>query len=98
MEEREILRRARMTNVLIGLVFLISIGFFFYGLINNIQANKYKEMAIKEALKQKECESKSQAAMEAMVIAQKQAILAQREAEKQRAMALESLSKAKRSK
>lgn len=45
MLQRRMLRRARVTNIILGIALLFSIGLFFYGLINKIQANKDKELA-----------------------------------------------------
>ena len=38
---------------------LVSIGFFFYGMINNIVAEKDKELAIQETQKRVACEEHS---------------------------------------
>ncbi len=51
MLQRRMLRRARVTNIILGIALLVSIGFFFYGLINSIQANKDKEYAQAETKK-----------------------------------------------
>jgi hypothetical protein len=64
MLQRRMLRRARVYNIILGIALLVSIGLFFYGLINNIQAQKDKlaaevarnnaESARKEAVAEKE--------------------------------------------
>jgi WD40 repeat protein len=64
MLQRRMLRRARITNIILGIALLVCIGLFFYGLINNIQAQKEKltalaarnnaESARKEAVIEKE--------------------------------------------
>ncbi len=46
MLQRRMLRRARVTNIVLGIFLLVSIGFFFYGLINNIQMKKEQQSAI----------------------------------------------------
>jgi hypothetical protein len=45
MLQRRLLRRARITNIILGIALLVCIGLFFYGLINNIQAKKDKDRA-----------------------------------------------------
>jgi len=54
MLQRRMLRRARVTNIILAIALLVSIGFFFYGLINNIQAQKDKLTAQREEKKAKE--------------------------------------------
>ena len=49
MLQRRMLRRARVTNIILAIALLVSIGFFFFGLINNIQAQKDKLNAITQA-------------------------------------------------
>jgi WD40 repeat protein len=51
MLQRRMLRRARIVNIILGIALLVSIGFFFYGLINNIQAQKDKELAQQQTKK-----------------------------------------------
>lgn len=46
MLQRRMLRRARVTNIILAIALLISIGFFFYGLTQNIEAKKQYENAI----------------------------------------------------
>jgi WD40 repeat protein/energy-coupling factor transporter ATP-binding protein EcfA2 len=45
MLQRTRLRRAKVTNIILGIALLVSIGFFFYGLINSIQVQKEKLFA-----------------------------------------------------
>lgn len=49
MLQRRMLRRARVTNIILAIALLISIGFFFYGLTQNIEASKQRDLALKEA-------------------------------------------------
>jgi WD40 repeat protein len=49
MLQRRMLRRARVTNIILAIALLISIGFFLYGLTRNIEANKQAEIARNEA-------------------------------------------------
>jgi hypothetical protein len=51
MLQRRMLRRARITSIILGIALLFSIGMFLYGLINNIQAQKDKELAQQETKK-----------------------------------------------
>lgn len=51
MLQRRMLRRARVTNIILAIALLISIGFFFYGLTQNIEAKKQTEIAKVEAKK-----------------------------------------------
>jgi len=51
MLQRRMLRRARITSIILGIALLFSIGLFFYGLINKIQAQKEKETAQQETKK-----------------------------------------------
>lgn len=63
MLQRRMLRRARVTNIVLGIALLVSIGFFFYGLINNFRMKQERQLAIEarvsaekqtqEAIKQK---------------------------------------------
>ena len=46
MLQRRMLRRARITSIILGIALLVSIGFFFYGLINNIQMKKERQFAL----------------------------------------------------
>jgi WD40 repeat protein len=49
MLHQRMLRRARITNIILAIALLVSIGFFFYGLINSINAQKEKVLAQQEA-------------------------------------------------
>jgi len=51
MLQRRMLRRARIVSIILGVALLFSIGLFFYGLINKIQAQKEKETAQQETKK-----------------------------------------------
>ena len=56
MLQRRMLRRARITNIILAIALLISIGFFFYGLTQKFEAEKQADLAkveAKNALKQK---------------------------------------------
>lgn len=56
MLQRRMLRRARVTNIILAIFLLISIGFFFYALTQRIEATKQADLAkveAKNALKQK---------------------------------------------
>jgi hypothetical protein len=46
MLQRRMLRRARITNIVLGIALLVSIGFFFYGLINQIQMKQERQAAL----------------------------------------------------
>ncbi|MFM7854442.1 MAG: High-affnity carbon uptake protein Hat/HatR, partial [Flammeovirgaceae bacterium] len=63
MLQRRMLRRARVTNIVLAIALVISIGFFFYGLIQSIEAVKQAEIAKSESdkakLEQKKAESAS---------------------------------------
>jgi hypothetical protein len=51
MLQRRMLRRARIVNIVLGIALLFSIGLFFYGLMNKIQAQKEKETAQQQTRK-----------------------------------------------
>jgi F0F1-type ATP synthase membrane subunit b/b' len=59
MDTKEALRKERINNIVLGMALLISVGFFFYGMINNIQAQKEKEIAQDETKKALACEKYS---------------------------------------
>jgi hypothetical protein len=59
MDAKEALRKRRISSIVLGLAILASVGFFFYGLINNIQAQKAKEIAQEESKKALACEKYS---------------------------------------
>jgi energy-coupling factor transporter ATP-binding protein EcfA2 len=46
MLQRRMLRRARITNIILGIALLVSTGFFFYGLINNIRMKQERQLAL----------------------------------------------------
>ena len=81
-------RKLRFSYFAIAILVIVSIGFFFYGLINNIQAMKDKEQALIFKIKSKECESESIKMMQHVRLAQQEAL-------KQHALALDALDKAK---
>ncbi|MBS1950930.1 MAG: High-affnity carbon uptake protein Hat/HatR [Cytophagales bacterium] len=64
MLQHRMLRRARVTNIVLGILLIVAILFFFYGLINSIEAEKnltkaqaqqkLAEQATKEAQKQRD--------------------------------------------
>jgi hypothetical protein len=64
MDDRKAIKQAlklgRINNIIMGVCFLVVIGFFFYGLINNIQAKKDKELAHQTMIQLKECERKAE--------------------------------------
>jgi len=59
MDTKEALRKERMNNIVLGMALLISVGFIFYGMINNIQSQKEKEIAQDETKKALACEKYS---------------------------------------
>jgi flagellar biosynthesis protein FliP len=59
MDSNENLKKTRVNNIILGIALLVCIGFFFYGLINNIQAQKEKEIAQEETKKALACEKYS---------------------------------------
>jgi uncharacterized protein HemX len=59
MDSNKILKRTGINNILLVIAILVSIGFFFYGMINNIIAEKDKELAIQETQKRLACEEHS---------------------------------------
>lgn len=67
MLQRRMLRRARVINIILAIALLVSIGFFFYGLINNMQAQKDKKIAQAQT---KKAETASAEAIEQRNLAQ----------------------------
>jgi dethiobiotin synthetase len=59
MDAKEALKKGRINSIVLGLALLASVGFFFYGMINNIQAQKEKEIAQEETKKALACEKYS---------------------------------------
>ncbi len=59
MDSNENLKKTGVSNIILGIALLVCIGFFFYGLINNIQAQKEKEIAQEETKKALACEKYS---------------------------------------
>jgi hypothetical protein len=59
MDAKEALKKGRINSIVLGLALLASVGFFFYGLINNIQSQKAKEIAQDETKKALACEKYS---------------------------------------
>jgi dethiobiotin synthetase len=54
---KQALKLGRINNIVVAVCILAAIGFFFYGLINNIQAKKDKELALRSLVSLKECEA-----------------------------------------
>lgn len=80
MDAKEALRKGRNNNIVLGMALLTSVGFFFYGMINNIQAQKEKEMAQEETKKALACEKHSLLLMEQLQEKEKQLTQARAEA------------------
>jgi hypothetical protein len=59
MDDKDFFIMARIKNITIGVLFLATAALFFYGLINNIQAKKDKELARQIRIQLKECEQKT---------------------------------------
>jgi energy-coupling factor transporter ATP-binding protein EcfA2 len=79
MLQRRMLRRARLTNIILGIALLVSIGFFFYGLINSNRVITERDRAIAQEKK--------------AFIATKQALFEKNNAEKQTKIAVEKTNK-----
>jgi energy-coupling factor transporter ATP-binding protein EcfA2 len=79
MLQRRMLRRARVTNVILAIFLLISIGFFFYGLIQNIEAKKQYERAVAQTNLAKAAQLRSEAA--AKILAEQKDKLEQKDTE-----------------
>lgn len=62
MLQRRMLRRARVTNIILAVALLISIGFFLYGLTRNIEANKQYENALTQTKLAQAAQARSEAA------------------------------------
>ncbi len=58
-DAKEALRKGRINNIILGIALLLCIGLFFYGLTNNIQVQKEKEIAQEETKKALACEKYS---------------------------------------
>ena len=91
-------RKLKFSYVAIAILVIVSIVFFFYGRINNIQAMKHKEAELISRIQLKECESISTEMSQKVLRAADITRLSQHEAEHQRALAEEALAKAKKSK
>jgi hypothetical protein len=59
MDEQKTLMKNRMQYLVLGICFLAAIGFFFYGLINNIQARKDRELSLKVRIELEECKAET---------------------------------------
>jgi hypothetical protein len=63
MEAKELFRKARINNIVLGIALLVTIGFFFYGLSSDIQRDKERQMAAAAAKvsleRQQACEALS---------------------------------------
>ncbi len=79
MDSNENLKKTRVSNIIWGIALLVCIGFFFYGLINNIQAQKEKEIAQEETKKALACEKYSHLLTEQLQ--EKETLLTQARAE-----------------
>ncbi|MBS1488539.1 MAG: High-affnity carbon uptake protein Hat/HatR [Bacteroidetes bacterium] len=71
MQQRKMLRRARATNIVLAIFLVVAIMFFFYGLINSIEAEKNLTRA---KTQQKLAEQASAEAQKQRDIAQKQTL------------------------
>ena len=91
-------RKLRFSYAVIAILVVVCISFFFYGLINNIQAMKDKEAELISRIQLKECESISTEMSQKVLRAVDITRLSQHEAEHQRTLAEEALAKAKKSK
>jgi hypothetical protein len=56
MEGQMASKKNRFQNIAVAICFLAAIGFFFYGLINNMQAKMHKEIMLQTMVRLKECE------------------------------------------
>ncbi|MCE2892803.1 MAG: hypothetical protein LW721_00090 [Flammeovirgaceae bacterium] len=59
MDAKEFLTKVRVNIIVVSIAIFFSIGFFFYGLINSIQAQKNKELALRSLVNLKECEAET---------------------------------------
>ncbi len=80
MDAKEALRKGRKNNIVLGIALLTSVGFFFYCMINNIQAQKAKEIAQEESKKALACEKYSLSLTEQLQEKEKQLTHARAEA------------------
>jgi hypothetical protein len=80
MDAKEDLTKGRINNISLGIALLLCIGLFFYGLINNIQAQKEKEIAQEETKKALACEKHSLLLTEQLQEKEKQLTQARAEA------------------
>jgi WD40 repeat protein len=79
MLQRRVLRRARVTNVILAIFLLIAVAFFFFGLTQQIEAEQQRTVAVSEAKR----------ANEARVEAEKQRHLAEEQTRTVRSQQLE---------
>jgi energy-coupling factor transporter ATP-binding protein EcfA2/flagellar motility protein MotE (MotC chaperone) len=84
MLQRRMLRRARVTNIILGIFLLVTIGFFFYGLINKIAADNNYADAIKQKEKALAAGKKAEESAKIATERANQVLLKQSEIEKQR--------------
>jgi F0F1-type ATP synthase membrane subunit b/b' len=89
MIDKEIFTKVKITNIVIGCLFLVVIAFFFYGLINNIQAKKDKELAQQTMVRLKECEQKAEELTKHMTVLNAQLMQALEEAKTAKDFALQ---------
>jgi|LakMenEpi03Aug12_release.lakeMendotaPanAssembly.Ray.scaffolds.fasta_scaffold02604_16 WD40 repeat protein len=67
MLQRRMLRRARVTNIVLAIALVISIGLFFYGLTQSIEAVKQADKAKTEAEKAKREQKKAESASQELL-------------------------------
>lgn len=67
MLQRRMLRRARVTNIVLAIALVISIGLFFYGLTQSIEAVKQADKAKTEAEKAKRAQKKAESASQELL-------------------------------
>lgn len=59
MDEQKAMKKSRIQNAAIVICLVVAIGFFFYGLINNIQAKKDRELSLKARIELEECKAET---------------------------------------
>ena len=57
------LKRSRINNIIIAVCLLLAIGFFFYGIVNSIQAKMQKELSVKARIELEECKKNTEYAI-----------------------------------
>lgn len=84
MLQRRMLRRARVTNIILGIFLLVTIGFFFYGLINKIAADNNYADAKRQTEKALAAGKKAEESAKLATERANQVLLKQRQIEQQR--------------